>query len=386
MKESIHILLTGLCLSVIVTCSCVSSRIKPPLKLVDQSHKRIPEWVHKPYKEENGTIYVVGEKTNASSQEEGETDARMQAARKLIEVNFGLKGHSYYQRLKTLIETEYQDNLKMKTEGEIWGVKEIDIVWRKYELIAADGVKYRWDVWVRLAVKKKELEKAVEKALAKVELVLEQARKYSEDAEALIDKKEIAPGLLKLGIARSHLQEIGEDPEAFVLLLNINGMIQETLSKLRLYPSTKEIEACRVGEGLEQPLQIGVSYEGKPVEYFPVVFGFVEGEGDVDELVYTDSAGIASAHVTRLRSTGNPNLVEAGIAFGTLVLEQFPSQKVRLSFGSLPPTEPPLSDRRRVIGLPTDKEAVEEIPSLVKSSHDLHSRITEKVPGILVPH
>lgn len=346
MKGMNLIFLIGICPSVAFIVLCAPFHIKSQLKLIDQSHKQMPDWIHKPYREENDVIYVMGERTGASGQGEGETDARMQAARKLMEVHFGLRGYSQYQRLKNVFETEYRDNLKLKTSGEVWGIKEEDVAWKKYELLTIDGVKYWWDVWVRLAVGKKELEQAAERTLEKIDFVINQAKVYAGEAADLLDRGEVAAALFTIGIARSHLEEIGEDPETFTLKMNINSMVQEIASRLRLNRVTEKIEDCRIGEGLEQSLQIMVDYEGRPVANLPITFKFLEGEGFIDELVYTDTSGVASAHIAKLQSAGNPNIVEARIAHNVLNLEEFPTQRIHFSFGSLAPLDRERSEMR----------------------------------------
>lgn len=217
-----HQLLHKLCflfiLSLLASCATTPSVIQGEKQLIEKSHSTKPEWVIDIPKETEKIIYSVGVRTDSPSLEGGETDARMNAARKILERFFGLKTTIEYQRLRKTFETNYLDQMKATGGGEIFGTKTKAVYWEKYEIKQPDKITYSYDIWVLLEVKVDDITRALEKMENRRREFVRLSRESLKELSNDICNPE---SLRRVSEYQNALAEFEGDPEVNTLLLHL---------------------------------------------------------------------------------------------------------------------------------------------------------------------
>lgn len=225
--------------------SLISCAAKPVIQgekqLIDKSHTSKPDWVIDIPKETEKMIYSVGVRTDSPSLEGGETDARMNSARKILERFFGLKTTIEYQKLRKTFETNYLDQMKATGGGEIFGTKTKAVYWEKYEIKQPDKITYSYDVWVLLEVRVDDITKALDKMEnRRREFVRLSRTTLSEISENICNPE----SLREISEYQNSLAEFVGDPEVDALLLQLGEKqreIESCVKSIAVYISEKNL-------------------------------------------------------------------------------------------------------------------------------------------------
>ncbi|HEY4716622.1 MAG TPA: hypothetical protein VII00_05910 [bacterium] len=212
----------------IVSFSCSHSPIiSGSQNIVERSHSAKPEWVTDIPGETDVFIYSVGTRTQSPTLEGGETDARMEGARKILERFFGLKTTIEYTKIRRTFETDYLDKIKATGGGEIFGTKTKSVYWEKYENFTENRMLYNYNVWVLLEVRKSDIEKALEKMAKRRDESIKAAKAGMEN----ISKKSGIDALKEISDYEKMLSEFENDPEVKPVLIEIEQRKREIEAK-----------------------------------------------------------------------------------------------------------------------------------------------------------
>jgi hypothetical protein len=209
--------------------------------VIEKSHPSKPDWVIDIPKETEKVIYSVGVRTDSPSLDGGETDARMNAARKILERFFGLKATIEYQKLRKTFETNYLDQMKATGGGEIFGTKTKSVYWEKYEIKQPDKITYSYDVWVLLEVKVDDITKALDK-------MEKRRREYVNLSRELLNKLSgnicNPESLREISEYENSLAEFEGDPEVNALLMQMGEKqreVESCVKSIAVYISEKNL-------------------------------------------------------------------------------------------------------------------------------------------------
>lgn len=98
-----------------------------------------------------------------------------------------------------------------------------------------------------------------------------------------------------------------------ILNNEIERAISRLLANVELKPEEPTKQKARTGKPLAEPLAIAVSYKGRALVDIPIRFSFVKGEGELEQQLRTDIEGRAASHVHRVATVERANMVEARI-------------------------------------------------------------------------
>ncbi len=353
----------NICLLFVILLSCAHPSI-----VVDRSHSKKPDWLKNLPEETSEYIFEVGVRTFAPTLEGGETDARINGFRKLLETYFGMKGKHIYQRVKKTMETQYTDTLRVESSGEIWGIRQIDSYWEK-EKSEGEVVRYTYNVWVLLRGRKKELEDAVMKAKERIEKKIALARSLYYESEILIRDYNIGSALSRLSSVCGLLQDIKDEPAAVEVDQKSRLRIKRLLSLLNIMKLTDEHELKGiVGKEVEIPLEVQVLYKGKKIPGIPLEFIFIKSSGIINTPVYSDKDGIALTKVLRVDLETDANIIEVSISLKELSLtETFKAPRVYFSF-------PSYKEKKGVLVCIKEPESIIEPAIVAKIEGDISVR------------
>ncbi len=215
--------------------------IRGEKQLIEKSHSAKPDWVINIPKETEKVIYSVGVRTDSPSLDGGETDARMNAARKILERFFGLKTTIEYQKLRKTFETNYLDQMKATGGGEIFGTKTKAVYWEKYEVKSPDRITYSYDIWVLLEVKIDDITKALDKMEKRRSEFVRLARST---LSGLSENACSPESLREISEYQNSLSEFEDDAEVKALLLQLGEKqreIESCVKSIAIYISEKNL-------------------------------------------------------------------------------------------------------------------------------------------------
>lgn len=319
--------------ALLVPCM-ISCATKPIIKgekqLIEKSHASKPDWVIDIPKETEKLIYSVGVRTDSPSLEGGETDARMNAARKILERFFGLKATIEYQKLRKTFETNYLDQMKATGGGEIFGTKTKAVYWEKYEIKQADKITYSYDVWVLLEVKVNDITKALEKMEKRRTEFVRLSREAMKDLSENICNSE---SLRKISEYQNSLAEFEGDPEVNALLMQLGEKqreIESCVKSIAVYISEKNLDEEESGfiKNMLVDVLKKYSFQIKELEKNP------DSEAEVEEFARREKVSyLLSVDVNTVSSNEKSGYFVFAYAKGKMTLKEISTRKTILTTG-----------------------------------------------------
>ena len=258
-------------------------------QIVETSSEEMPEWVKTPPSETDEFIYAVGVATQFERFEVAEKNARLNALNKIWESYFGLEVQHKYLRVRENFETYYLDSLKIESKAEIWGISLVDWYWKKYMRVISNEIKYFYDVWVLMRVRKKELEEAVNKFLEKNEEYKAKIEEEIKKSKEYLNEKKIGEILLLIDKINKLISEFkGEKSYIYKWEKEIEVVLKDLRQNLIIQPLNENKEIKRNKKGLVK-IEIKVMYKGRAQQEIPV---YVIKENDTISVFYSDENGI----------------------------------------------------------------------------------------------
>jgi hypothetical protein len=186
MKEKIIIVIIVMVIALlaVVGCATTPKRQVGSEAVVEKSATKIPEWVFKVPEDTEEYMYFRGIRTNATSLEAANDDARRNALTQVLEM-INTKGMVDYTSVRMekgpqeapIVERIVQDGLKILSENVTKGVREKEVYWEKVERLTETGVLYFYNAYVLITLPKEEYKKALK------DTVKEQKEKAQREAD-----------------------------------------------------------------------------------------------------------------------------------------------------------------------------------------------------------
>ncbi len=222
-----------------------------------------------------------------------------------IQINISSETVQQVMEKAGILQDEFKSYVQSSTKAELEGYELVD----KWENEREYWVYYRLSKEKYQALRNARLAKA--KALA-IDMV---KRAKSAESTGQIDKAllfyfQALPPIEKF-IGEPLQAEI--DGQRVFLFNEIYSSLQRILSEIKLQALNPELKG-KLGQPLDQPLQVKALRQNQPVQNLPVVFGFVRGAGDLIKEAFTNAQGIAQSRVLRINSTDNLQIVNAEVA------------------------------------------------------------------------
>lgn len=299
-------------------------------RLIESSHSAKPDWVKDIPPETKDLIYSVGVRTDAISLDGGETDARMNAARKILERFFGLKTTIEYQRLRKTFETNYLDKMKAIGGGEIFGTKTKAVYWEKYENQAEGRIAYSYDVWVLLEVKVSDITKALDKMEQRRREAIRIGREgLKELSERICDPE----SLREVATYINSLSEFSGEAEVDTLTMQLEEKqreINSCVKSVAIYISEKNLgeEESNFVKNMIIDVLKKYSFHIKELNYNP------DNPEDIKTLSQKEKVSyLLTVNVDTFPSQERSNYFVFCYAKGKLVFKEISSGKIVLSLG-----------------------------------------------------
>jgi len=290
--------------------SCVTVKEPVGMKLLERSASKIPSWAGKSWEEKN-TLYFTGSATGSSSFEQARELAIRDASTKIVEY-FGFTQSVKFKRILTETSRYLLDEVSGKSkEKQIKGVQIKEVY---YERWLKESNKVIYNVHLLVSYDKQEMEKE-KKRLAQEE------KAKTDKVKSLFanGQQKIAEGYVNDGV-QNYIEALNSLDETDNFRQDIIAEIKNTLNLLRIEKvnSPKSITATKaIEESLELKLYLVKNENKLPLKNCPVKFTFVEGEGQLDETVYSDMEGKIRSVIHKIKTVGNI-VVRAGINFDNL--------------------------------------------------------------------
>lgn len=186
------------------------------------------------------------------------------------------------------------------------------------------------EYWVMMRLDKEEYKRRKRLELNKAK---QKAASHFLDARQYEEKREITSALASCFKAIEALENHVQDDLTYQSVEGNINFGSDIMKELRDIFSRISISALNpnyhvsFSQNLEVPLQVKAEYfsqEGKktPVKHFPVQFQFTEGEGILTDKSTTNTKGLASSHVQKLKSSLKKQRVEATFDHTALLREE----------------------------------------------------------------
>jgi len=324
MLRTLRIIVSLMVLSFVFACASERRSIKGEKHLIEKSHGEKPDWVVNIPKETEKFIYSTGVRTDAPTMEGGETDARMDAARKILERFFGLKTKIEYQKLRKTFETNYLDQMKATGGGEIFGTKTKAVYWEKYEVLQQDKITYSYDVWVLLEVRVDDITKALDKMENKRREYIKLSRN---SLEKLSNNVCTSEALREISEYQSALSEFEGDPEVNAILIQLGEKqreIESCVKSVAVYISEKNFGNDESGFIRNMVLDVlkKYSFHIKEINKNP------ETKEDTEELMRREKVSyLLAIDVDTVASSEKSGLFSFAYAKGKMVFKEMETGK-----------------------------------------------------------
>ncbi len=285
----------------------------------------------------------------APTEEEAREKALLAAKEQIIAfLGTRLRSETIRKVLEEQTGTE-ESNLDIRYQAEVQAIANNVVQVRaahthlqRWQKSAAQGITYYYKAWALVPFSKVEHERYLADLVGQAEKLagraLEQGRQSARGGkflDALFQYVEVRKSSLQV------LEITGLPPG---LATDLRQMVQDADTELRGLAHGLRLEAendgqsVRVGGGLALPLVARATLErdgrAVPVAGLPITFTFLEGEGDIDSPVNTDSQGRAAAAVHRVGTVNARNQVEATVAVMVEDVTDLNFPRLRFSFGS----------------------------------------------------
>ena len=270
-------------------------------KIIEKSAEQKPIWINKVPKEDSDYFYFRGIRTGARTQEDGLTDAKMNAVKQIVEF-LGLKGLTLYENLRETFqrgeEVTIRDKIKFEGLGIVKGAKESEQYYEKIEYPEKGKIHYKFDVYIVVTYPREEYEREKIRQREDEEKRRDEEKRKKEEIFTLykrgmefLKNGMIVPAIDSLQNSRKKLKEyfpgsagIEIDSKNKIDMAVIETEIKNIIQKIELEPANERIVYTINGEIIKKPT-VHVNYidgtEKKPVSNLPIKVSFVKGAGRI---------------------------------------------------------------------------------------------------------
>ena len=173
MKHVRVLLMIGIVAGFAIGCASAPATPTTGQRTVIKQSGNMPDWVTTPPKEKNGNLYFMGYRTRAIAYEDGITDARMDAMRKVAEMVQTVVHTSYEKaRIEYGIPKDDQDagrdledGIIAQAKASVTGANQIAGWWEEYTEKDAGRISYFYDVAVLMELSKADFERSLANTL-----------------------------------------------------------------------------------------------------------------------------------------------------------------------------------------------------------------------------
>ncbi|OGF53623.1 MAG: hypothetical protein A2452_03675 [Candidatus Firestonebacteria bacterium RIFOXYC2_FULL_39_67] len=318
-----------LCLVLIFLAGCAT--------VTERSAQQKPSWITGAESSPAGSYFVgmsPAKKTLALARKEAINDALARVAQ-----GIGVRVKAHNQLIMNSLSSEFKADIETTAKGKIENTHIQDMYYEE------DKTKGTFQAFVLMYYSNKEMEKARKDIAEENALQLSRAKDTFIQGLTQENSGKAAESFQSYSFAMEILEKSDDTEKLQEKILNQAINLYRRLSIIKV---NDPVDGT-VKEGLKQPLKTRVMFEnpGKnilPVSGFPVNYGFIEGRGEIERLVFTDSTGIALSKVSRLDTIRKDNSVEAYLSFGSLIqvneflysdtLKRISPKRIEFVFGS----------------------------------------------------
>lgn len=283
----------------------------------------LPRWVERP-PEDGRYLHAVGIRTGAATLEEARQGAIEQAIAELVR-RFGVTSETSYSEVRTELETRVRDEIQSASRP----IRIEDAVLREMHVQRGEG---GFGAFVLLRYPRARAEKELARlrsAEASIQHMAHRALRRGDAARSAGD----AAGAIQAYVEA--IESAGTSASGAALRVRAIERLSSLVAALRIeipLGGPHEPSAASTSQGSARLLAAHAWLDGRPAVRLPLRFEVLSGSAELDlQSASTDSAGMASVRVRRIRSTR-----------GELVVRVMP--EVRLSS-----TDPAVADLRAAI-------------------------------------
>jgi|GEM_PF-1059680 len=296
--------LPPLLLAVLAGCGPkpVNRAIRGERTLVEASGEGLPAWVTREPASDAEYHYFRGVRTDAPTLEAGETDARQDAIRKIVEF-LGLRVTVDYQRMRTEEQTRLQDALRSVGGADIFGTRLSELYYRRWRVREGDRLRDVYDVYVIVRFPRESVERIKQnqqERLRNISQLMAGPGFMAQPGEIYGQIAQMAQALAAISeLNQSLLITTETEGQADNLKRQANARLSRLIGGLRLSLSTS---APQVMTGHQEPpfaISVNVTAEDRgqpaPAPNVPVNIAF--GDSTQAQVVWSDERGVAQWQV-----------------------------------------------------------------------------------------
>lgn len=177
MKQLKMLLTVGLIAGFAIGCASAPPAPTAGQRTVIKKSGNMPDWVITPPKEKNGNIYFMGYRTRAIDYEDGVTDARMDAMRKVAEMVQTVV-HTSYEKARTEYGIpkndqdagrDLEDGIIAQAKAAVTGAQQTSGWYEEYTETDTGRISYFYDVAVLMKLSKSNFEKSLDNTFQSAE-------------------------------------------------------------------------------------------------------------------------------------------------------------------------------------------------------------------------
>ncbi len=177
MKYVRMLLMIGIAAGFVMGCASAPAAPTTGQRTVIKQSGNMPDWVTTPPKEKNGNMYFMGYRTRAIDYEDGVTDARMDALRKVAEMVQTVV-HTSYEKARTEYGIpkddqdagrDLEDGIIAQAKAAVTGADQTAGWWEEYTETDAGRISYFYDVAVLMELSKTNFDKSLDNTFQSAE-------------------------------------------------------------------------------------------------------------------------------------------------------------------------------------------------------------------------
>ena len=280
--------------------------------VTEKSAQVKPSWITAPESSIFGSYFVgmsTAKKTLSQARKEAINDALSRAVQSL-----GVRIKARNELVMNSLSSEFTADIETTAKGKIENTHIKDMYYEE------DKAKGSFQAFVLIYYSNKEMEKARKDIEEENSLQLARAKDAFIQGVTQESSGKAAEAFRSYSFALEILENSDDTEKLQEKILNQSINLFGRLSIIKV---NDPVDGT-VKEGIKQPLKTRVLLENAgrntlPAGGIPVNYGFKEGRGEIERLVFTDETGIASSKVARLDSIRKDNSVEAYLSFCSLI-------------------------------------------------------------------